>query len=52
VPFSRIGHPCYLRATDEGGDTLHLRLRTMALTDTATRDVLLSTLAHLGGARS
>ncbi|SDN49146.1 condensation domain-containing protein [Actinacidiphila guanduensis] len=52
VPFSRIGHPCYLRATDEGGDTLHLRLRTMGLTDTATRDVLLGTLARLDGNRS
>ncbi|MFD7164763.1 condensation domain-containing protein [Streptomyces violascens] len=27
-PFSTIGHGCYLRAADEGGDTLALRLRT------------------------
>ncbi|GAA1083127.1 condensation domain-containing protein [Kitasatospora arboriphila] len=27
-PFSTIGHGCYLRATDEGGTSLALRLRT------------------------
>ena len=27
-PFHTIGHPCYLRAIDEGGQALTLRLRT------------------------
>ncbi|GAA0664587.1 hypothetical protein GCM10010193_14930 [Kitasatospora atroaurantiaca] len=27
-PFSTIGHGCYLRAADEGGESLALRLRT------------------------
>lgn len=27
-PFHSIGHPCYLRAIDEGGQALTLRLRT------------------------
>jgi hypothetical protein len=47
TPFSRIGHPCYLRATDEGGESLHLRLRTLGLHDTFTRDLLTSTVARL-----
>ncbi|WP_103515212.1 condensation domain-containing protein [Streptomyces sp. SM10] len=46
-PFSRIGHPCYLRATDEGGESLHLRLRTMGLADSLTRDLLEGTVARL-----
>ncbi|MFC6599364.1 condensation domain-containing protein [Kitasatospora paranensis] len=47
VPFSRIGHPCYLRATDEAGATLELRLRTMGIADTVTRDILDGTVARL-----
>jgi hypothetical protein len=47
VPFSRIGHPCYLRATDEAGGTLELRLRTMGVADTLTRDILDATVARL-----
>ncbi|MFJ6215505.1 condensation domain-containing protein [Streptomyces sp. NPDC092296] len=50
VPFSRIGHPCYLRATDEGGETLELRLRTMGIADTLTRDLLEGTVARLSDA--
>ncbi|GAA2742184.1 condensation domain-containing protein [Kitasatospora cinereorecta] len=47
VPFSRIGHPCYLRATEEAGGSLELRLRTMGATDLLTRDVLAATVARL-----
>ena len=49
-PFSLIGHPCYLRATDEGGESLQLRLRTMGLAGTLTRDLLQATVARLTGA--
>jgi hypothetical protein len=50
VPFSLIGHPCYLRATDEGGRTLELRLRTMGIADGVTRDILEGTVARLSDA--
>ncbi|MEU0128119.1 condensation domain-containing protein [Streptomyces sp. NPDC006289] len=46
-PFSRIGHPCYLRATAEGGESLQLRLRTMGLADSLTRELLEGTVARL-----
>jgi hypothetical protein len=47
TPFSRIGHPCYLRAGDAGGTALELRLRTLGLPEAVTRDVLEGTIAQL-----
>ena len=47
APFSRIGHPCYLRATEEAGRCLDLRLRTLGLTEAVTTQVLEGTLARL-----
>ena len=46
-PFSRIGHPCYLRATDVGGHTLELRLRTLGLPKSLTGDILADIFAQL-----
>jgi len=47
APFSRIGHPCYLRATDVGGDVLELRLRTLGLTRSLTGDLLADVFTQL-----
>lgn len=49
VPFSRIGHPCYLRVTNAGEQSLELRLRTMGLSDALTLDLLRGTVARLAG---
>lgn len=48
APFSRIGHPCYLRAMDVGGRTLELRLRTLGLAKSLTGDILADVFAQLG----
>ena len=47
APFSRIGHPCYLRATEMGGHTLDLRLRTLGLPKPLTGDILADVFAQL-----
>lgn len=39
-PFHSIGHPCYLRAIDEGAQALTLRLRTKQITAGAAERVL------------
>lgn len=49
-PFSRIGHPCYLRAMDVGGHTLELRLRTLGLAKSLTGDILADVFAQLADA--
>ncbi|MET9403083.1 condensation domain-containing protein [Kitasatospora sp. NPDC002965] len=51
-PFSRIGHPCYLRVTNEGEQALELRLRTMGLGDALTLDLLRGTVARLADSAS
>ena len=39
-PFHSIGHPCYLRAIDEGGQTLTLRLRTKEIASAAAERIV------------
>jgi hypothetical protein len=47
APFSRIGHPCYLRAAGIGGHTLELRLRTLGLAKPLTGELLADVLSRL-----
>lgn len=39
-PFHSIGHPCYLRAIDEGGQVLTLRLRTKQIAGAAAESIV------------
>ena len=51
-PFHSIGHPCYLRAIDEGGRALTLRLRTKQISSAAAERIVRGVYELLLGADS